>query len=77
MRFQRSPGYSSVSAHDAATVVLTALKKRRPGETLKSAALRSGPYEGLQQQIVFDANGDTERKVFFTEIRSGHYVQVK
>ncbi len=76
-RFQRSPGYSSVSAYDAATVVLTALKKRKPGETMKAAALAYGPYEGLQQQIAFDANGDTTRKVFFTEIHDGRYVQVQ
>lgn len=76
-RFQRNPGYSSVSAYDAATVVLTALKNRRKGETLKSAVHNSGPYQGLQQQIVFDANGDTQRKVFFTEIRDGRYVKVK
>ncbi|GAB3356766.1 MULTISPECIES: ABC transporter substrate-binding protein [Giesbergeria] len=76
-RFQRMPGYSSVSAHDAATVVLTALKNRQHGETLKAAALRSNPFQGLQQQITFDANGDTARKVFFTEIHGGRYVQVK
>jgi branched-chain amino acid transport system substrate-binding protein len=45
-RFQRNPGYSSVSAHDAATVVLTALKNRKPGESLKAAVLRSGPLPG-------------------------------
>lgn len=76
-RFQRSPGYSSVSAYDAATVVLTALKNRRKDESLKAAALRSGPYQGLQQVITFDANGDTQRKVFFTEIREGRYVPLK
>jgi len=66
-----------VSAYDAATVVLKALKERQEGETLKAAALRSGPYEGLQQQISFDANGDTDRKVFFTEIRDGRYVRIR
>lgn len=76
-RFSRTPGYSSVSAHDAATVVLAALKKRRGGQSLKAAALSAGPYQGLQQQIVFDANGDTQRLVFFTEIRSGRYVKVR
>ena len=76
-RFQRNPGYSSVSAYDAATVVLTALKQRQRGETLKAAALRSGPYQGLQQPITFDANGDTPRKVFFTEIHDGRYVPLK
>ena len=74
-RFQRKPGYSSVSAYDAATVVLTALKNRKGNETVKQAALRSGPFQGLQQTITFDANGDTPRKVFFTEIRDGRYVK--
>ena len=76
-RFQRNPGYSSVSAHDAATVVLTALRQRQKGLTLKQAALRAGPYQGLQQTIRFDANGDTERTVFFTQIRGGRYVRLK
>ena len=76
-RFQRQPGYSTVSSHDAATVVLTALKARQPGEPLKQAVLRSQPYQGLQQTIAFDANGDTRRKVFFTQIRSSRYVKLK
>lgn len=76
-RFQRDPGYSSVSAYDAATVVLQALKQRQKGENLKAAALRSGPYPGLQQTIVFDANGDTPRKIFFTEVRNGQYRKIE
>lgn len=76
-RFQRLPGYSSVSAYDAAVVVLGALSIQQKGESLKSAALRHGPFDGLQQKIVFDANGDTVRKVFFTEIRGGRYVKLQ
>ena len=76
-RFQRNPGYSSVSAYDAATVVLQSLAARRPGASLKATLLDHGPFQGLQQQIVFDRNGDTQRKVFFTEIRGGRYVKLK
>ena len=76
-RFQRLPGYSSVSAYDAATVLFTAMAKKGKDETVKAAVLKYGPYEGLQQSIQFDANGDTQRKVFFTEIRDGRYVLVK
>lgn len=75
-RFQRPPGYSSVSAHDAATVVLAALKQRHRGESLKQAVLRAGPYQGLQQEIAFDPNGDTRRRVFFRTIRAGNYVPI-
>ena len=66
-----------MSAYDAATVLFDALRKREAGETVKAAVLRSGPYQGLQQQIVFDANGDTQRKVFFTEISEGRFVLIK
>lgn len=76
-RFQKNPGYSSVSANDAATVLFDALRKRESGETVKAAVLRNGPYQGLQQQIVFDANGDTQRKVLFTEISEGRFVLIK
>lgn len=72
-RFQTNPGYSSVSAYDAAMVLFDALSMRAKGESIKAAVLRNGPYQGLQQRIAFDANGDTERKVFFTEIRDGSY----
>lgn len=76
-RFQREFGSFSLLAYDTANIVLTALKNRQPDESMKQALLRYGPYEGVQQQIVFDANGDTSRQVFFTEIRNGSFVQVK
>lgn len=76
-RFQRYPGYSSVSAYDAATVVLQALKNQKKGESVKASALRSGPYQGLQQTIEFDQNGDTARKVFFTKITNGQYKKIQ
>lgn len=72
-RFQVHPGYSSVMAYDAATVLFEAFKKKSPQETIKQAVLKYGPYQGLHQNITFDANGDTEREVFFTEIHNGKY----
>jgi branched-chain amino acid transport system substrate-binding protein len=76
-RFQNNPGYSSVMAYDAAMVLFEALRKKTSGETPKQAVLKYGPYEGLQQTIAFDARGDTERKVFFTEIRNGKFSIIK
>ena len=43
---------------------------------MKTAVARSGPYQGLRQEIVFDSNGDTIRKVYFPEIREGRYRRV-
>ncbi|WP_298399451.1 ABC transporter substrate-binding protein [uncultured Azonexus sp.] len=76
-RFQREFGSFSLLAYDTANIVITALQRRQDGESLKQALLRYGPYEGTQQQIVFDANGDTTRQVYFTEIRNGNFEQVR
>lgn len=76
-RFSREPGYSAVMAHDAASVLFEALQRRHPGETPKQALLAHGPYPGLQQQIVFDAFGDSRREVTFTEIRQRRFQRVK
>ncbi len=72
-RFRRPPGYSSVAAWDAVTVLVEGLRRAAPGETAKRAVLGHGPYPGLQQEIAFDANGDTTRRVFFTQVREGRY----
>ena len=76
-RFAREPGYSSVAAYDAATVLLQALERQQRGETLRQAILQYGPFEGLQQSIQFDRFGDTPRKVFFTEVHNGKFVLLK
>lgn len=73
-RFKREPGYSAVNAYDAATVVMDALAQRDRDEELKAALIRLGPFGGLQQQIRFDAYGDTTRLMYFTEVRDGRFV---
>jgi branched-chain amino acid transport system substrate-binding protein len=76
-RFAREPGFSTIAAYDATTVLLQALEQQQRGETLQQAILRHGPYAGLQQSIQFDRFGDTARKVFFTEVRNGQFVLLK
>lgn len=76
-RFQREFGSFSLLAYDTANVVIEAMQKRQGNEDIKTALLKYGPYLGAQQSIVFDANGDAARQVFFTEIRGGRFVQVK
>jgi branched-chain amino acid transport system substrate-binding protein len=76
-RFAREPGFSTIAAYDATTVLLQAMQQQQRGETIKQAILQHGPYEGLQQSIQFDRFGDTARKVFFTEVRNGKFVLLK
>ncbi len=75
-RFQREFGSFSPLAFDTANIVFTALRKRQPGQTMKSALLAAGPYRGLQQEIRFDAWGDASRQVYFTEIHNGRFKQL-
>ncbi len=57
--------------------MLDAMDKRQDNESLKEALVKYAPFEGLQQPIAFDRNGDTPRTVYFTRIRDGRYVLVE
>ncbi|PKO94434.1 MAG: amino acid ABC transporter substrate-binding protein [Betaproteobacteria bacterium HGW-Betaproteobacteria-10] len=76
-RFQREFGSFSLLAYDTANVVFAAMKQRSAAENMKTALLKYGPYQGVQQEIRFDANGDATRKVHFTELRNENLVQYK
>lgn len=76
-RFQREFGSFSLLAYDSANVVFAAMKQRSKGEDMKHALLNYGPYQGVQQEIRFDANGDATRQVYFTEIRNGDLFQIQ
>jgi branched-chain amino acid transport system substrate-binding protein len=74
-RFDAEPSYRSIGAHDAITVVADAMARARPGETLREAVLRHGPYEGLQQPIAFNRFGDNvARSAYFKVVRNGRFV---
>lgn len=72
-RFGKPPVFGSVLAYDGAMVTLTALSKRPRGMSAKEALLKFGPYQGLQQTIRFDANGDADRVAYFMVIRDGRF----
>ncbi len=76
IRFQQEPGYTSVMGYDAASVLLDALSRRAKGQPLKEVLLR-GSFEGLQQTIVFDRFGDSQRRIFTTVIRNGQFVVIE
>ena len=74
-RFGKAPVYSSVLTYDAGIAVLTALARRDAGMKMKQALLSFGPYEGLQQKIGFDANGDARRAAYFMTVKDGRFVR--
>ncbi|WP_193170758.1 ABC transporter substrate-binding protein [Nisaea nitritireducens] len=74
-RFKAAPGYSSVTAHDAATMLIAAIKIRTEGQNLKEAMTALPPLPGLQQELTFDEFGDSSRHAFIVIIKDGAYVR--
>jgi len=72
-RFQSSPGYSSIAAYDAATVLIAALKRQKDGQPLKQVLLSQGSVKGLQQDLEFDQYGDGWRRQFFVTVVNGKF----
>ncbi len=74
-RFKAAPGYSSVTAHDAATMLFAAMEIRKEGQSLKEARVALPPLTGLQQELTFDEFGDSSRQAFIVIIKDGAYVR--
>jgi branched-chain amino acid transport system substrate-binding protein len=72
-QFQQVPGYASVAAYDAATVLFKALAQRDAAGGLKEALLSLGEVQGLQQTITFNRYGDAQRRAFFVVVRDGQF----
>ena len=62
-------------AHDAATVLFDALARRSGDAPLKRTLIDKGPFQGLQETIHFDANGDTTRSAAIALVRDGRFVR--
>ncbi len=60
-RYHQEPGFPGVHAHDAVQVILTALKIRKKGQSLKDTVLALRKFQGLQSDFSFDDFGDVER----------------
>jgi branched-chain amino acid transport system substrate-binding protein len=72
-QFQQEPGYSAIAAHDAATMLFTALRERRDDQPLRDVMLALGTIQGLQQPIAFNRFGDAQRRAFFVVVRDGQF----
>lgn len=73
-RFGRPPGNAAAASYDTVMVLVQAAARRQRGQSLRDALLRSGPFQGLQQTIVFDAHGDAARRPRFMRVRDGALV---
>lgn len=75
-RFNQDPGFAGMAGYDAALVALEAYSIRKKGQSLKSAILGKGVFQGVQQALSFDTSGDANRKTFTAVILNGQHVTV-
>ncbi|HRD64848.1 MAG TPA: ABC transporter substrate-binding protein [Candidatus Competibacter sp.] len=76
-RFGQEPGFGGTAGFDAANVVLDALAKRRPEQSLKETVLAIRHFEGVQNPLSFDDFGDAQRETFITVVRDGRFVKIE
>jgi branched-chain amino acid transport system substrate-binding protein len=76
-RFGQTPGFAGLAGYDAARVVIEALIWRQPGQSLKQTIITRQVFQGVQQIITIDRNGDADRATFVTEIRGGQYLTLE
>lgn len=76
-RFGSEPGFGGTTAYDATTVLLTALERRKSGQSLKEAILAIRTFRGLQDDFSFDPNGETMRRHYITTIKDGQFTKAE
>ncbi|MCC9625670.1 ABC transporter substrate-binding protein [Thalassospira sp. MA62] len=73
--FNENPGYTSVLTYDAATVLFNAIKIKHPDQSLADAMVSQPPQQGLNQELEFDAFGDSNRSIYFVTIQDGKFIR--
>ena len=55
-RFQQEPGFAGIAGHDTAELLITALQRRRRGESPRDAIIRLADFKGLQTASISTAS---------------------
>jgi branched-chain amino acid transport system substrate-binding protein len=76
-RFHSPPGFPSVAAYDATRAALETLARGGSSSKLKQSLIEGSPFKGVQQAVLFDRFGDSQRPAFNTLIHDGQFVLVK
>lgn len=74
-RFQSSPRFASIAAHDSATVLFSVIEKLEENESIKVSIDALGTTQGLQQKITFDDFGDSTRTITSVTVQEGKFIR--
>lgn len=73
-QFQQQPGYSSIAAYDAATMLFAGMMATNgKTEGLREALPALNEISGLQQPLKFNTFGDAKRQAFFVVVKDGKF----
>ena len=73
-RFNREPGFAELFGFDAANVVLEALERQLPGQSLKETLQKQRTFQAAQSVIAFDDFGDVQGSIMMLVIRDGRFI---
>jgi branched-chain amino acid transport system substrate-binding protein len=74
-RFHADPGFGAVLAYDATHMVIAGLRNTQGAQGLKAAVLAVGRFDGAQNPVRLDANGDVVRDVYFGVVKNGAFAR--
>lgn len=75
-RFKAVPTGWAVMGYESAMILVQALEKRKRTQHLKEVLLFT-TFEGLQEEISFNGNGDVDRNIYMHTVRDNTFVTVE
>jgi branched-chain amino acid transport system substrate-binding protein len=72
-RFGEAPGFPATLAHDAVSMGLAALQRRKSEQTLRDALQAHTEYPGLQRPTRIDRYGDGAGELYMTTVKDGRF----
>ena len=76
-RFGQAPGFGGLYTFDATNVILDAMEKKAPDQSLKQTLLAQKAFAGTQRPVTFDAMGDSEGGSFIFIVKDGAFDPVR
>ena len=76
-RFGQAPGFGGLYTFDATNVILDAMEKKTPDQSLKQTLLAQKTFAGTQRPVTFDAMGDSEGGSFIFIVKDGAFDPVR
>lgn len=76
-RFSHEPGFADIAGYDAATVIMDGLSTKKESQSLKQSILKTASFQGAQDKLTIDPDGDTHRPTYLTQIKEGTFKVIK